>query len=225
MGQMRALAAEFVGTFAFVFFGAGAIVTNQARSGALGVLGVAIAHGVVLAVMVTMFLNISGAHFNPAVTLAMWLTRRVGPKVAGSFIVTQLVAAVAAAAAVKFLFPQIPGEVTGYGVPRIAGDVDLLPAIILEALLTFFWVSAVFGTAGSSDLPVAAGFGVGLTVVAAFVVGAPLTGAALNPARALGPALVANEWIGQAVYWIGPLVGGAVAAFVWGKLLLPRTEA
>ncbi len=221
--KLRPLTAEFIGTFGFVFIGAGSIVVNEARSGALGLLGVALAHAIVLAVMVTALMRISGAHFNPAVTFGLWLANRIEAKDAGLYVLTQLVAAVVAALLVKTLLPSVAGEITGYGVPRIASDVDLIQAILLEAILTFFLVSAVFGTAVSPEAPSGiGGFAIGLGLLFDIVVGGPLTGAAVNPARAFGPAAIANDWVGQGAYWIGPLLGGAVAALVWGKVLLPK---
>lgn len=225
MGQTRVLAAEFLGTFALVFIGAGSIVTDQARSGALGVLGVAVAFGLVLAVMVTALMRISGAHFNPAVTLALLMTKHVDAKTAGLYVVAQFVGAVAAAYLVMFVFPPLAGELVGYGVPRIGGDVGFRQAIVIEAVLTFFLVSAVYGTIVSREAPAVGGVGIGLTVLFCVLVGGPLTGAALNPARALGPALVANDWTAQAAFWVGPLFGGAVAALIWGKVLLPKNLA
>ena len=224
MAHARVLTAEFLGTFALVFIGAGSIVTDQARSGALGVMGVAAANGLVLAVMVTALMRISGAHFNPSVTLALLMTKHVDARTAGMYVVTQLVAAVAAGYAVMFIFPSLAGELVGYGAPRIGGDVGFRQAIVIEALLTFFLVSAVYGTAVSRDAPAVGGFAIGLTVMFCTIAGGPLTGAALNPARAFGPALVANDWTGQAAFWVGPLFGGAVAAVLWGKLLLPKSE-
>ena len=221
--KLRPLTAEFIGTFGLVFIGAGSIVVNEARSGALGLLGVALAHAVVLSVMVTALMRISGAHFNPAVTFGLWLANKINAKDAGFYVLTQLVAAVVAALLVKTLLPSGAGEITGYGVPRIASDVDLIQAIVIEAILTFFLVSAVFGTAVSPEAPSGiGGFGIGLVLLFDILVGGPLTGAAMNPARAFGPAAIAWDWVGQGAYWIGPLLGGAVAALVWGKVLLPK---
>ncbi len=222
--KLRPLTAEFIGTFGLVFIGGGAVVVNEARSGALGLTGIALAHAIVLAVMVTALMNISGAHFNPAVTFGLWLTNKIEAKDAGLYVATQLIAAIVAALLIKTLLPALAGEITGYGTPRIAGDVEFVKAIGIEAILTFFLVSAVFGTAVSSQAPKVGGFGIGLVLLFDILVGGPLTGAAMNPARALGPALVAGEWVGQAVFWVGPLLGGAVAALVWGKVLLPRED-
>lgn len=221
--KLRPLTAEFIGTFGLVFIGGGSVVVNEARSGALGLTGVALANAMVLAIMVTALMRISGAHFNPAVTLALWLNNKIDAKNAGAYVATQLLAAIIAALLVRALLPSVAGEITGYGTPRISGDVDIIQAILIEAILTFFWVSAVFGTAVSSEAPSGiGGFGIGLVLLFGYLVAGPLTGAAMNPARAFGPALVAGEWVGQAAFWIGPLLGGAAAALVWGKVLLPK---
>ena len=224
--KLRPLTAEFVGTFALVFIGAGAVVVDFAKGNALGLLGIALAHGVVLSVMVTALMRISGAHFNPAVTFGLWLANKIEAKDAWLYVAVQLVAAVAGAFLVKSLLPAVAGEITGYGTPRIAGDVSFVQAIVIEAVLTFFLVSAVFGTAVSSEAPSGiGGFGIGLVLLFDILVGGPLTGAAINPARAFGPAVVAWDWVAQGVYWIGPLLGGAVAALLWGKILLPKEDA
>ena len=155
--------------------------------------GIALAHAIVLAVMVTALMRISGAHFNPAVTLGLWLNNKIGARDAGSYVATQLLAAIIAALLIKALLPTVAGEITGYGTPRIAGDVDIIQAILIEAILTFFLVSAVFGTAVSSEAPSGiGGFAIGLVLLFDILVGGPLTGAAMNPARAFGPALVAG---------------------------------
>lgn len=219
----RTLTAEFLGTFALVFFGAGAIVVNQAYGG-LGLLGIALANALVLAVMVTALMRISGAHFNPAVTVALWLTNQVDLKTGGAYVATQLAAAAAAAFLLGALTPQAAGEITGLGVPRIADNINWTQAILLEATMTFFLVSAVYGTAVSYEAPAVGGFGIGLVLIFAILFGGPMTGAALNPARAFGPALASGQWLGHAYYWIGPLLGSAAAALVWGKLLLPQSD-
>ena len=224
--KLRPLTAEFVGTFAFVFIGAGAVVVDSANGNALGLPGIALAHAVVYSVMVTAMMRISGAHFNPAVTFGLWLANKIEAKDAGLYVAVQLVAAVTGAFLVKSLFPAVAGEITGYGTPRIAGDVSYVQAIVIEAVLTFFLVSAVFGTAVSSEAPSGiGGFAIGLVLLFDILVGGPLTGAAVNPARAFGPAVIAAEWVAQGVYWIGPLLGGAVAALLWGKILLPKEDA
>lgn len=221
MQLTRALTAEFLGTFALVFIGAGAVVTDSASGGQLGLVGVALAHGIVLAVMVTAAMRISGGHLNPAVTTAVWLARRIDGPSALLYVAIQLVAGVTAALLVKALFPVGAGMLTAYGVPRIASDVSFLQAIVIEAILTLFLVSAVFGTVVSPEAPAVGGFGIGLVLVFDILAGGPLTGAAMNPSRAFGPAVVAGDWNAQLVYWVGPLLGAAVGALLWSRVLLP----
>ena len=219
---VRPLTAEFLGTFGLVFIGAGAVVTDTASGGELGLLGVAAAHAMVLSVLTTALMTISGAHFNPAVTFAIWLARKIDGRRAGLYVVVQLVAAVAAALLVKQLFPAGAGQAAAYGLPRVSSEIALAQGIVIEAILTVFLVSAVFGTAVSSEAPKVGGFGIGLVLLFDILAGGPLTGAAMNPARAFGPAVAAVDWHGQIVYWVGPALGAAVAALLWSKVLLPQ---
>jgi len=218
---LRPVAAEFVGTFVFVFVGCGAVVVDAARGGLFGVGGIAFAHAFGLAIGVTMAMPISGGHLNPAVTFAVWAAGRIDLRRAALYVVAQLAAAVAAVLVIKVLFPASGVAAASLGVPRIAQDLTLTAAVFVEAVLTFFLVSAVFGTGVSRHAPKVGGFAIGLTLIPAIFVGGPLTGAALNPARAFGPALVTLDWYGHLAYWIGPLLGAAVAALIWSKVLLP----
>jgi aquaporin Z len=218
---LRPLTAEFLGTFGFVFIGAGLVVVDAMHAPGLGLGLIAIGHGLALAIMVTMTMRISGGHLNPAVTFGLWVAGRIDARRAGLYVLTQLAAAVVAALCVRWLFPAGAADATSLGVPRIAGDIDFTGAVILEAILTLFLVSAVFGTAVSRHAPQVGGFAIGLVLVFDILVGGPLSGGAMNPARAFGPALVSLDWHGQLAYWIGPLLGGAAAAFLWSKALLP----
>ena len=220
----RRLTAEALGTFGLVFIGAAVVVVNGGfPNSGIGLLGIALAHAVVLSVMVTATMTISGGHLNPAVTVGLLAARRIDPVSAAAYIATQLVAAVAAALLVRALLPGPAVKVAMVGAPVIASSVSLGQAIGIELVLTFFLVSAVFGTAVSPDAPRVGGFGIGLVLLFDILVGGPLTGAAMNPARAFGPAAVAGVWVGQLVYWIGPIVGGLLAAVLWEYVLLPRT--
>jgi MIP family channel proteins len=220
----RRLTAEALGTFGLVFVGAAVVVVNGGfPNSGIGLLGIALAHAVVLSVMITATMTISGGHLNPAVSVGLLVTRRIDVLSAVAYIVTQLVAACVAAYLVKLMLPAEAVRDAMLGVPVIASSVTLNQAIGLEAVLTFFLVSAVFGTAVSPDAPRVAGFGIGLVLLFDILVGGPLTGAAMNPARAFGPAAVSGQWVGQVVYWIGPIVGGVLAALLWEYVLLPRT--
>jgi aquaporin TIP len=219
----RRLTAEALGTFGLVFVGAAVVVVNGGfPNSGIGLLGIALAHAVVLAVMISATMTISGGHLNPAVTIGLLVGRRIDAASAAAYIIAQLAAAVVAALLVKMLLPPNAVRNGVLGVPVIASSVTLGQAIGLEAVLTFFLMSAVYGTAVSPDAPRIAGFGIGLVLLFDILVGGPLTGAAMNPARAFGPALVAGAWVGHLVYWIGPIVGAILATLLWEYFLLPR---
>ena len=218
---IRPLVAEFTATFTFVFVGAGAVVVDAAKTGQLGLVGVSLAHAFALAVVMTATMGISGGHVNPAVTFGLWLARKMEARTAGLYVVAQLLGAVLAGLCVRALLPEMAGEVMGYGTPRISGLLTDAQAVGIEALLTFFLVGAVFGTIVSPDAPRVAGFGVGLVYLFGMLVGGPMTGAAMNPARAFGPALVAGDWQAHLLYWVGPLLGAGLAATLWRWVLLP----
>jgi MIP family channel proteins len=213
------LVAEFLGTFALVFFGAGAICAEQFLHGAggAGLLGIALAHGLAIGVMICAIGHVSGGHFNPAVTMAFWVTkRRSTPEVFGYWI-SQLLGGIAAAFFLKAILPREEAwlPVLG-GTPDLARDFTRLPAIGLEAVASFFLVFVVFAAAvdeASSARPYA-GFCIGLTITLGILAIGPLTGAALNPARAFGPALASTHWANQGVYWVGPLTGGFFAGLL-----------
>jgi aquaporin TIP len=219
----RRLTAEALGTFGLVFVGAAVVVVNGGfPNSGIGLLGIALAHAVVLSVMISATMTISGGHLNPAVTLGLLLRRRIDLSSAAAYIITQLAAACVAALLVQLLLPQNAVRDAMVGLPVIASSVSLGQAIGIELVLTFFLMSAVYGTAVSPDAPRVAGFGIGLVLLFDILVGGPLTGAAMNPARAFGPAVVSGEWVGQLVYWIGPIAGSILAALLWEFVLLPR---
>jgi MIP family channel proteins len=222
---LRRSLAEALGTFALVFIGAGSVASKYFPSADYGILGVAIAHGLVLAVMITATMNISGGYLNPAVTLGLLATRRIDLRSAGAYILAQLVAAVLAAMLLKLCYPISVIRPISIGTPAIAGTILRHQAILIEAVMAFFLVSAVFGTCVNPAAPKVGGFGVGLALLFDILVGGPLTGAAVNPARAFGPALVSGQWVGHAIYWVGPIVGGVLAALVWEYVLLPKRES
>ena len=221
---LRRSLAEGVGTFALVFIGVGSVASAYYPDAKYGVLGVAIAHAVVLSVMITATMAISGGHLNPAVSIGLFVARRTNASTTGSYIVAQLAGAVLAALAVRSLYPISVMRATVNGTPTIANSLHLGQAVAIEAILTFFLVSAVFGTCVNPEAPKVGGFGVGLVLLFDILVGGPLTGAAVNPARAFGPALVAGQWVGHAVYWVGPILGGVTAALLWEHMLLPKRE-
>jgi aquaporin Z len=223
------LIAEFIGTFALVFIGAGSVVVaGPAES---GLVGVALAHGVVLAVMVSVLAHISGAHFNPAVTAAVWVARKIDTVRALLYVATQLLAGLAAAFTLRWLLPeslwQPRGAAASLGNTTVNTALGMteMRAFVLEALLTFFLVIAVFGTAVDDRGPFAktAGLTIGLVLVFDILMGGPLTGASMNPARSLGPAMATGDFTSIWVYFAGPISGGVLAAglywfvFLWWR--------
>jgi aquaporin Z len=222
---LRPLVAEFVGVFFLVFAGTGAIVANTYREGAVGLVGVALAFGLALAIAVSATLNVSGGHINPAVTLGLWSIGRIGWRQAGLYVAAQLLGAVVASLAIKGLYPEMAGRIAQLGAPQLAPVLTLAQGIVIEAVLTFFLAFAVMATVVDPAGPKVAGFAVGLTLTVGILAGGPLTGGALNPARAFGPALVANAWLAQLVFWIGPILGAIAAMQLYERLLLKRDAA
>ena len=222
---LRPLVAEFIGVFIFVFITAGAITLNQYRDGIIGLAGIAAAQGVTLAIAITATMNISGGHLNPAVTLGLWSIGRIGWKQAGLYVVAQLLGAILAALAVKGLYPEMASRIAQLGAPRLATDVSFTQGVLIEAILTFFLAFAVMATAVDAAAPKVAGWAIGLTVMMGVLASGGITGAGMNPARAFGPALVANAWLGQLIYWVGPILGAVAAMQVYERLLLKRDAA
>lgn len=218
---IRHFTAEFVGTFALVFVGGGAIMSSSPMIGGPGLLVVALAHGLILAIMVTATMRISG-HLNPAVTIGFLAARRIEPMMAAVYVVAQFLAAIIAAYALGALFPDSLAEGMRLGGQRVSLDVGTTEAIVLEAIATFFLVFVVFGTAVDAAAPRVGGFAIGLTLTAAILAIGPLTGASLNPARSFGPAVVSGMFEGQIVYWLGPIIGGGAAALLYDSLFLRR---
>ena len=219
----RQAIAEFIGTFALIFIGAGAIVADKVMGGTVGLTGIALAHGLAIATMVSALGAVSGGHFNPAVTFGFLVTRRIAVSSAAVYVAAQLLGAVVAAAILKGTAPAAAVAAVSLGTPALGNGTAFATGVVIEAVLTFFLVTAVFGTAVDPRAPKIGGFGIGLVVAMDIFMGGPLTGAAMNPARAFGPALVQGFWSDHLVYWIGPLLGGGVAALVYEWGLIQKT--
>ena len=214
---LRRSIAEFVGAFALVFVGAGSVMT-----GGGDLLGVAMAHGLILAIMVTALGHISGGHFNPAVTLGFLMTRRIRPLLGVCYWAAQFAGGVTAALLLKWIYPDNVSDAAKLGAPTLNSQISVGAGFVLEAIMTFFLVWVVFATAADprGAFTIIAGFAIGLTIAADILIGGPLTGAAMNPARALGPMLVQNQWTDGWIWYIGPFLGGALAALAYEMLYL-----
>lgn len=222
--KWKPLLAELVGTFAFFVIGAGAICIDAATEVKLGLLGIALAHGLMLSNMVNVFGPVSGAHFNPAVTLGALVGKKIKAGQALLYVIAQLVGAVLAGYFLLLIFRDTPAmeTATSLGTPMMNTDlVNSGTAILIEAALTFFLVITVFATGFSNkapNVPAIGGYGIGLTVTADILMGGPLTGAAMNPARVFGPALASGQWALHWVYWVGPLLGGLLAGLFYSRI-------
>lgn len=210
----RKLLAEAIGAFALVFAGAGA-VTLAAGNANIGLVEIALAHGLAIALMMSALGHVSGGHFNPAVTAGFWVTRRLGSVEALGYVIAQLVGGIVAALLLVLLFPEGLREAARLGTPLLGPGIEFGTGVGIEIVLTFFLVIVFFGTTVDSRGPRVGGFAVGLTITMGMLAGGTLTGAVVNPARALGPALVQGEWTSHLVWWIGPLIGGVLAALTY----------
>lgn len=217
---VKPAAAELIGTFSFVFIGAGSAVANTMTHNSIGIVGVAIAHGLALAIMITIFMATSGGHINPAVTAGFIATNRISPAKGLLYIVAQLIGATLAALALRVIFPPAVWQAAKLGTPSLAPGIVFGVGVFTEMILTFFLVLAVFGTIVDKRSTNIGGFGVGLIVLVGILMAASITGPAINPARAFGPALAGGFWQDQLVYWIGPIIGGVIAAVVYDTLIL-----
>jgi MIP family channel proteins len=221
------LVAEFIGTFTLIFIGAGSICADQFLhgTGGPGLLGIAIAHGLAIAIMISALGHICGGHFNPAVTIGFWVTKRFSTLEVVGYWAAQLAGAVAAAFLLKMVVPEDTWRAVALGTPDLARDFTRLNGMILEGVMTFFLVLVVFATAVDEKgaFNKIAGFGIGLTITMDILMGGPLTGAAMNPARAFGPALAAGHWANHGVYWVGPLAGGFLAGLLYDSLYLKKS--
>lgn len=219
---VRHFVAEFVGVLALVFVGSGAIMMAAHTPLAATLPGIALAHGLILAVLVSATMNVSGGQLNPAVTIGLLVGRRIPPTIGAACIVAQLAGAIVAAYLLQWLMPQVLFETTRAGGQSVSLDITMGQAIGLEAIGTFLLMFVIYGVAVTNAGNRAAGLSIGLTLGAVILAIGPLTGASLNPARSFGPALASGVWEGQIVYWIGPILGAVIAALIWEFVLIQR---
>ncbi|MBC8515165.1 aquaporin [bacterium] len=218
---MRRLIAEALGVFALVFVGIGAIASNESTGGALGLTGIALAHGLAIGVGVAATAAISGAHLNPAVSLALWMAGKFPQKDLLPYIIAQISGGIVGAFLATLVWSPEALTRIGHGAPALGGGVSMGQGVAMEIVLTFLLVSAVFGTAVHTKAnSFTGGLFIGLAVVMGVLAGGAVSGAAMNPARHLGPALMSGNLSQTALYWIGPLLGAAIASALWSRILL-----
>ena len=211
---LRRGVAEFVGTFTLIFIGGGAGIVSHSD-----IVAVALANGLAIGIMVSNLGHISGGHFNPAITLGFVATRRITLSLAAVYWFVQLLGAICAAFLLRYFFTKLAVKVTA---PAPSPNITDWKAFLLEAIMTFFLVWAVWATAVDprGAFKSIAGLAIGLTITIDVFVGGPVTGAAMNPARAFGPELAGNTWTGWWIYWVGPITGALIAALVYEYLYL-----
>lgn len=215
----RSALAEAVGALALIFLGAGSIIADQITGGKIGATGIAFAHGLAIATMVAAAGHVSGGHFNPAVTLGFVATRRMPVGTGITYILAQLIGASIGGLLLTAVFPEAARGAVNLGTPALGRGVSAGTGIVVEAVLTFFLVFVIFGVAvDARGQRALAPLAIGLVIVMDILGAGVLTGAAMNPARAFGPALFSGFWANHAVYWVGPIIGGVLAA--WGYTYL-----
>ncbi len=205
--KSNTLTAEALGTFFLVLIGCGSIVVNNAADGVIGHAGISAVFGMVVMAMIYSVGNISGAHLNPAVTIGFLFAKRIGIKQAVFYIIFQIIGAVAASLLLKFLFPQSQG--LGETIPAI----NVIRALTIEVVLTFLLMFVILNVStGHMEKGIMAGVAIGATVCIAAIVGGPLTGASMNPARSLGPGLISGNLAHIWIYIAGPIIGAVLAS-------------
>jgi len=231
MVNPRAYLAEGIATYGLVFFGPLAIILSLSAFGETlttqSVLFIALAHGGAIGFMVFAFGHISGAHINPAVTIPMMITRKIGITDGIGYIISQLVGAVAAAATLKVILPELGAKVNfgTQGGPSELINNSISSGFAIEAILTFFLVVVIFMTAvHKKATPGIAGMAIGGIIFLIHLVGVPLTGASVNPARTFGPALISGFWEYHWMYWAAPILGGIIAALIMNYIYVNKAE-
>ncbi len=204
--MMRKYISEAIGTFIMVFCGTGAMTINEVTGGDVTHVGIAITWGLIVMAMIYAFGDISGAHFNPAVTIAFAYAKKFQWKEAPKYILSQCIGAIAASSILLFLFPE--SEFLGGTLPSF----DALRAFVLEILLTYFLMLVIINVStGSKEVGMMAGIAIGGVVLLEAMFAGPMTNASMNPARSLGPALLSGHWEHQWLYMIAPIVGAILA--------------
>ncbi|WP_074406552.1 MIP/aquaporin family protein [Aquimarina megaterium] len=212
---MRKYISESIGTFSMVFCGTGAMTINEVTGGDVTHVGVAITWGLIVMAMIYAFGEISGAHFNPAVTIAFAYAKKFEWEEVPKYIIAQCIGAIVASSILLFLFPE--SEFLGGTLPAF----DDLRAFILETLLTYFLMVVIINVStGSKETGTMAGIAVGGVVLLEAMFAGPMTNASMNPARSLGPALLSGHWEHQWLYFIAPVLG-ALLAVLTCKLVKP----
>jgi aquaporin TIP len=219
----KLLIVEFLGPFALVFAGVGAIVATQGQD----LVAIAFAHGLAIGLFVAAAGHISGGVYNPALALGLWATKKLDPTRAIAYIVAELAGAVAGALVILLCFPSANRDAVNFGIPSVGADFSSSNALVMEIVLTFFLMFVVFGVAidGRSGGRAIAGLAIGLTITMDIFPGGAVSGAAMNPARWFGPALVDTNFTDGWIWIVGPALGAVAAAVLYRYVLLEEEPA
>jgi aquaporin-4 len=231
MVNPRAYLAEGIATYGLVFFGPLSVILAISAFGegltTQSVLFIALAHGGAIALMIYTFGHISGAHINPAVTIPMMITKKIGIVDGVGYIASQLIGAVAAAATLKVILPELGAKVNfgTQGGPSELLNKSVSSGFAVEAILTFFLVVVIFMTAVHKKAsPGWHGFTIGGMIFLIHLIAVPLTGASVNPARTFGPALISGFWEYHWLYWAAPILGGIIAGLIMNYVYVNKAE-
>lgn len=212
--ELMQLIVEAIGTFALIFIGVSSIVMTQGKPEALVVVG--LAHGLAIALMVAATGHISGGAFNPAVTLGLWIGRQLSATKAASYVVAQIMGATMGALAVEVIFPDTSVRAVSLGIPAVGSGFTVVAAFVAEVITTFFLVYVIFGVAVDKRGPsTIAGLAIGLCITMDIYATGAVSGAAMNPARWLGPALVLSHFNDGWIWVLAPAVGASLAAVLY----------
>ena len=207
--SLKKYLAELIGTFALVFCGTGSIIVNQQSGGALGLVGISFAFGIIVIAVIYIFGNISGAHINPAVTIALMVAKATSKIDALFYILAQISGAFLASLLLRYTFP----ENLTLGATLPSGE--LLPSFLMEFILTFFLMLTIFGATAHKEFSSVAGLIIGFFVTGIILFAGPVSGGSFNPARSLAPAMVSGNLTSVWIYLIAPTLGAIAATFVW----------
>jgi len=231
MVNPRAWLAEAIATYALVFFGPLSVIMSAVAFGEgltiEGIIMISLGHGAAIGLMVYAFGHVSGAHINPAVTIPMMITKKIGFIDGIGYIVFQIIGGIIAAFSLKAILPEI-GAAVNFGTQGGPSDLinnNVMSGLGLEIIFTFFLVAVIFMTAVHKKAAAGMhGLSIGGMIFLLHLVGVPLTGASMNPARTLGPAIASGFWEFHWIYWVGPIIGGIIAGLIMNYVFVKKAE-
>ena len=209
---MKKYIVEFIGTFALVFCGTGAVIVNSLSNGSLGLVGISMVFGIIITTMIYAFGNISGTHINPAVTIALAVGKLMPKNEVIGYILAQILGAFLASGLLYIVFPETKtlGETLPNG--------EILPSIILETILTFFLMLTILGITSKKEHSHLAGIIIGVFVIGAILIAGPISGGSFNPARSIAPAIISGNIYPLWIYVVAPVIGSVLAMILWSSM-------